>query len=119
MNIRICKNCEESFNLLSNEKIRVGGYANVCPDCTEEEGGDLSPPRYLGMQSGDGKMSNVTILKFKNDQARAAYAKAWKNNSGFNKGKSCQLGNHLTSMSGMEVEVVAENRANANHKGKA
>lgn len=117
--IKICKHCNEEFNLHSREKKMAGGYINECPDCVEERGGDQSPPKYLGVQVGNGKMTDITILQFENEQQRSAYKKAHKNNSGFNKGKSCQLGNHLTSMSGMKFKKVAENRANDNHKGKS
>lgn len=114
-----CKHCGDKFDLHSPEKRRAEGYINECPDCVEERGGDDSAPRYLGVTAGNGKMSDITVLKFDNEQQREAYSKAWKNNSGYNKGKSCQLGTHLTAMSGMEFKVVSENRANDNHKGKS
>lgn len=117
--MRNCKYCEIEFDLHSTEKIKAGGYANECPDCVEERGGDNSPPLYLGVSAGDGKMSDVTILKFEDNKSRASYQKAWLNNSGHNKGKSCQLGTHLTAMSNMKFSIVSENRANSNHKGKA
>lgn len=113
-----CKHCGETFNTNSLEKKRAGGFINECPECVEERGGDDSPPRYLGVQSGDGKMANITLLSFTDDESRANYSKAWRNNAGFNKGKSCQLGKHLTSMSGMRFKLIGENRANSNHKGK-
>lgn len=112
-----CKHCELEFNPHSKEKKEVGGFINECPDCVEELGGDRTP-KYLGVAAGNGKMSDVTILKFDNYEDRKAYSNAWKNNSGLNKGKSCQLGKHLTSMSGMSFKIVSENRANDNHKGK-
>jgi len=95
----------------------VGGYANECPDCVEERGGDDSPPKYLGVMAGDGKMAGVTILKFETDTDREAYAKAHRNNSGQNKGKECQLGSHLTPMSGIKFTTVQKTEA-TNHKGK-
>jgi hypothetical protein len=112
---KICIYCDDEFDVFSPEKVRIGGKINECPFCVEDRG----PPKYLGVAAGNGKMSDITILKFKTVSDREAYSKAWKNNSGFNKGKSCQLGNHLTSMSGMKFEVVAENKANDNHKGKS
>ena len=118
MKIINCKWCNESFDLHSKEKRAVEGYANECPDCVEENGGDQSPPKYLGVAAGNGKMSDITILQFESKAQREAYAKAHRNNSGYNKGKSCQLGTHLTSMSGMKFKKVAENFANDNHKGK-
>lgn len=118
MRTKVCKHCEEEFDLDSPEKKRAGGYINECPWCIEENGGDQSPPRYLGVAAGNGKMSDITILQFENESARSAYQKAWRNNAGYNKGKSCQLGTHLTAMGGMDFSVKAENRANENHKGK-
>ncbi|TXH60586.1 MAG: hypothetical protein E6Q89_00635 [Bacteroidia bacterium] len=116
---KICKHCGDEFNINSLEKKRIGGLINECPDCVEENGGDLSPPKYLGVQSGDGKMASISLLSFKDEKSRSSYARAWKNNSGQNKGKSCQLGRHLTSMSGMKFKLVGENRGNENHKGKS
>jgi hypothetical protein len=115
---KTCKHCDEEFDLHSEYKQRIGGLINECPWCVEEYGGDQSDPMYLGVSAGNGKMSDVTILKFETNEQRNTFAKAWQNNSGFNKGKSCQLGSHLTCMSGMSFELVSENRANGNHKGK-
>lgn len=117
--IKICKHCGVDFNINTPEKRRVGGLINECPDCVEERGGDTSPPIYLGVAAGNGKMSDITILEFPSEDARKLYQRAWKNNSGQNKGKSCQLGGHLTPMSGMGFHIVGENRSNDNHKGKA
>jgi hypothetical protein len=95
----------------------VGGYANECPDCVEERGGDNSPPAYLGVGAGDGKALGITILKFETDADREAYAKAHRNNSGQNVGKSCQLGTHLTPMTGLKFVTVQKTEA-MNAKGK-
>jgi len=113
-----CKHCGEDFDLDSKEKRDAGGFINECPWCIEELGGDQSAPRYLAVASGNGKMADFSILKFENQEQRAAFKSAWRNNSGQNKGKSCQLGGHLTAMSGMKFQLLAENRANDNHKGK-
>lgn len=113
-----CKHCGVEFNLYAPEKKSAGGYINECASCVYERGGDNSPPKYLGVTAGNGKLSDVTILKFKTHAEREAYKSAWRNNSGQNKGKECQLGAHLTTMTGMSFEVVAENRGNDNHKGK-
>jgi hypothetical protein len=115
--MRECKHCGDEFNPNSRRKELVGGYANECPDCVEERGGDDSPPKYLGVMAGDGKMAGVTILKFETDEDREAYAKAHRNNSGQNKGKECQLGSHLTPMSGIKFATVQKTEA-TNHKGK-
>ena len=112
-----CKHCGGEFNVKSQRKRISGGYSNECPDCVEERGGDGSPPKYLGVMAGDGKMAGVTILKFETDSDREAYAKAHRNNSGYNKGKECQLGTHLTPMSGIKFTTVQKTEA-TNHKGK-
>lgn len=114
---RICVHCETDFDLLSPMKIKVGGYSNECPDCVEERGGDMSAPKYLGVMAGDGKMSGVTILKFETEKDREAYAKMWRNNSGQNKGKACQLGAHLTCASGLRFKTLQKTES-TNHKGK-
>lgn len=115
---RNCKHCGDSFNINSSEKIRAGGYINECPDCVDERGGDNSPPKYLGVTAGDGKMADVTILAFDDEKSRDAYKKMWKANSGQNKGKSCQIGTGMVHTGGLKFHKVAENRANGNHKGK-
>lgn len=115
--MRICIHCESSFDLHSTRKIQMGGKINECPDCVEEMGGDKSPPKYLGVAAGDGKMSGLTILKFKSEGDRKSYSDMWRNNSGQNKGKSCQLGKHLTSSGGISFETV-QKQESTNHKGK-
>ena len=117
--IKECKHCGIEFNLHSRQKKMAGGYINECPDCVQERGGDTSPPRYLGVTAGNGKMCDVTILKFEDNKSRSAFQKAWRNNSGQNLGKECQLGGHISSTSGLKFSIVSENRANANHKGKS
>lgn len=114
-----CRHCGERFNIHSTEKQALGGRIDECPACLREMGGDPSPPKYLAVAAGNGKMSDITVLKFEDEASREAFRQGWLNNSGFNKGKSCQLGSHLTPMTGMKFDTVAENRANDNHKGKA
>ncbi len=117
--MKTCKHCHEEFNLDSPEKQQAGGFINECPDCLDEMGGDQSAPKYLGLASGDGKMSNLTIMKFQDEESKQNYNRAYRNNAGYNKGKSCQLGRHLTAMgNGYKFEIVGENLANINHKGK-
>lgn len=115
--LKECKWCEAEFDTDSRRKQLAGGYVNECPDCVEERGGDDSPPRYLATTAGDGKMAGVTILKFETEADREAYKKAFANNSGANIGKSCQLGSHLTPMSGIKFSTVQKTEA-VNHKGK-
>jgi hypothetical protein len=111
-----CVICGDNFNPRSPQKLKLGGKINECPTCVDEHG--LSgPPKYLGVSAGDGKMTGVTILKFNSEADREAYSKMWRNNSGQNKGKSCQLGNHLTASGGIRFETVLATEA-VNHKGK-
>ena len=76
-------------------------------------------PRYLGVSGGEGKVGCLSILAFDSNSDRDAYRKSFRNNSGHNKGASCQLGRHSSSMSGMKFRTVSVNRGNANHKGKS
>jgi hypothetical protein len=115
--MRECIHCGDEFNERSRRKELVGGRINECPDCVEANGGDQSPPKYLGVMAGDGKMAGVTILQFDSEADRQAYAAAHRNNSGQNKGKECQLGTHLTPMSGIKFKTVQKTEA-TNHKGK-
>ena len=115
--MRECIHCGDEFNERSRRKELVGGRINECPDCVEANGGDQSPPKYLGVMAGDGKMAGVTILQFETTADREAYAKAHANNSGQSRGKECQLGGHLTPMSGMKFKTVQKTEA-MNHKGK-
>ncbi len=108
-----CAECGFDFDLLSAEKRKIGGKLIHCPDCSEE-----NTVRYAGVQSADGKTAQATILKFKSEQDRSSYISFWQNNSGLHKGKSCQLGSHLSTTPSLQFEtVVAFNPSN--HKGKA
>jgi len=108
-----CKECGEEFDLFSDEKKAAGGKVFHCPSCSEEVA-----IKYAGVSSADGKQSQATILKFSSRQDREKYLDFWRNNSGFNKGKSCQLGNHLSTTPGIAFETVAA-FSPTNHKGKA
>lgn len=85
---------------------------NECPNCSEE-----TAVKYLGLQSADGKQSQATILKFSSDKDREIYLAFWQNNSGLHKGKSCQLGGHLSTTPAVKFEIVKDFIA-TNHKGK-
>ena len=113
MSMRTCEICEEEFDLNSPEKKRARGKINHCPDCSEE-----TATRYLAVKSANGKMSDLTILAFEDEQQRDNYQRAWRASTGFNKGKSCHLSKCMPSMSGLKFRKVGENQANANHKGK-
>jgi hypothetical protein len=86
---------------------------NHCPDCAEE-----TAVPYLAVNGADGKMAGLTILAFDSAEDREKYKKAWHNNTGMNKGKSCHLSTSNTAMSGMKFRRVGENFGNSNHKGK-
>lgn len=107
-----CVNCEEEFDLRSEAKRKAGGKINECPDCSQED-----TVKYAGVQAADGKQSQATILKFDSDLDRKRYLDFWKNNSGMNKGKSCQLGNHLSTTPDIKFKSVT-NFVPTNHKGK-
>ncbi len=110
--IRECVHCEGTFDTDSPAKRRAGGRINECPECTGED-----VPRYLGVASGDGKMASIAILSFGNAKEREAYKSFWANNSGLHKGKSCQLGSHLSTDPGIKFRTVTQSGA-MNHKGK-
>jgi hypothetical protein len=112
MKIITCTECEIEFDIHSPEKRRVGGRVNQCPDCSEE-----TAVKYIGLQSADGKQSQATILKFSSDKDRQAYLEFWQNNSGLHKGKSCQLGGHLSTTPAVNFETVT-GFSPTNHKGK-
>ena len=112
-----CVHCEGIFDLNSTKKKSVGGKINECPDCVEELGTEVTV-QYLGVCMGEGKQGGVQILAFGDDASRATYLKQWRNNSGQNKGKSCQLGTHLSSTGGINFRKVGETVANSNHNGR-
>lgn len=110
--IKTCIKCEEKFNLNSPEKIKAGGKSNECPECSEE-----TVVKYAGVQAADGKQAQATILKFDCQQDKDKYISFWQNNSGLHKGKSCQLGSHLSTTPNVKfTTIIAHNPTN--HKGK-
>lgn len=110
--MKVCIHCECEFDLNSPEKRRAGGRINECADCSEE-----NVIKYAGVQAADGKQTQATILKFESESDRSRYLAFWKNNSGFNKGKSCQLGNHLSTTPDIKFETITDFNP-TNHKGK-
>ncbi len=108
-----CIECECSFDPRSPVKQRAGGRINQCPDCSTE-----STVRYLGLQAGDGKQAGITVLSFNTTSDRERYADFWRNNSGMHRGKSCQLGTHLSTTPGVSYKTVTQSTA-TNHKGRA
>ena len=114
-----CRHCGEDFDLNDPAKVRAGGFINECVHCIEERGGDDSPPKYLAIASGNGKMSDISILKFADEGSREQFKKNWDHNSGRRRGKSCQLNRALSPTGGIRFETVAINAANDNHKGRS
>jgi len=113
MLIKVCINCEEEFDLQSPAKVRAGGKSNECPECAVE-----TTVKYAGVQAADGKQAQATILKFSSEQDKNNYISFWKNNSGYNKGKSCQLGAHLSTTPNVKFDTITAFNP-TNHKGKA
>jgi hypothetical protein len=118
MLIKVCRHCKVEFDSDDPRKKKMRAYIDECIDCVEERG-PSGPPKYLAVAAGNGKMSDITILKFEDDSSREAYHEMWQTNTGYYKGKSCQLGRGLVSTSGFNFDVVGEFRGNENHKGKA
>lgn len=111
--MRECVHCNAEFDSNSIAKKKAGGKINECPDCADEQ-----TVKYAGVQAADGKQSQATILKFNSEADKKNYISFWRNNSGFNKGKSCQLGNHLSTTPDIKFETV-QGFNPTNHKGKA
>lgn len=111
--IFICTKCEDEFDPHSPAKRKAGGLINNCPDCSEE-----TEVKVAGVQAADGKQAQATILRFKSEKDKEDYIRFWKNNSGYNKGKSCQLGSHLSTTPAISFETVVK-FSPTNHKGKA
>lgn len=107
-----CVKCTEEFDLYSSAKQKAGGKINECPDCAEE-----SAVRYVGLMAADGKQAQATILSFGSEKDKEKYLSFWQNNSGFHKGKSCQLGNHLSTTPAVAFKTIVKHNA-TNHKGK-
>lgn len=112
-NLKECSECGIEFDPNHPEKRKVGGRINTCVECSEE-----TEVKHLGLQSADGKMAGVTILAFDSKEDREKYRRMWWNNSGMNKGKSCQLGHHLTPDPGVRFKKLHETGLGNNHKGK-
>lgn len=110
--MRTCKSCEAEFDPNSPAKRAAGGLITHCPECSEET---VVP--YLGLQSGDGKASGVTILKFDSQADREEYRQVWWVNSGMMVGKSCQLG-YQKRTPNVRFRKVYEAGLGMNHKGK-
>ena len=111
--LRDCVSCGSKYDTMSPAKIRAGGLITTCPDCSDEPA-----VKYLGLANGDGKQASVTVLSFESTADRDRYASFWRNNSGVHRGKSCQLGSHLSTDPGVKFRTVTQSTA-TNHKGRA
>lgn len=111
--MRICTECDIEFDERSAEKRRVGGRINHCIECSQE-----TTVRYAGVQAADGKQAQATILKFNNETDKAKYISFWQNNSGYHRGKNCQLGSHLSTTPNIQFQTITA-FSPTNHKGKA
>lgn len=110
--IKVCVECEEEFDLNSQAKKLAGGKITNCAECSEE-----TAVKYAGVQAADGKQSQAAILKFESESDKKRYIAFWQNNSGLHRGKSAQLGAHLSTDPGIKFETVVAHEA-TNHKGK-
>lgn len=111
--LRECVSCGSQFDPLSPAKQRAGGRINTCASCSDEP-----VVKYLGLANGDGKQASITVLAFESANDRSRYSEFWRNNSGIHRGKSCQLGSHLSTDPGVRFRTVTQSTA-TNHKGRA
>lgn len=111
--IRNCVVCDAEYDDRAPEKRRAGGLITTCPECSEE-----TEVRVLGISCSAGKMAGVEILKFDSPEDRKKYSEFYKANSGYHKGKSCQLSRGLKSTPKIKFKKIYESHPNLNHKGK-
>ena len=111
MKIKVCRHCEDEFNLNSQRKRSVGGLIDECPDCVEELGTETQEV-IRAFTTGDGKMASIQILKFENKEQASLYRKGWDQWSGWNTQRS-------GSIHDVRFTKVGENSGNSNHKGKS
>jgi len=71
---KICIHCDDTFDLNSQIKRRVGGKINECPDCVLELDTEIKET-VRAVSSGDGKMACIQILKFQNEDDADLYRK--------------------------------------------
>lgn len=111
--MRNCIECGEEYDPNSIDRKQKGGKYTVCGDCAIE-----TAVKYAGVQAADGKQAQATILKFSSETDKNKYISFWKNNSGYNKGKSCQLGKHLSTTPAIQFQTIVHHKP-TNHKGKS
>lgn len=113
-----CIHCGSEFDQNSAKKRKVGGRIAECPDCVESLNTETAPAT-IGVMSGEGKQGMVSILRFDNQAKADSYVRAWKHSTGYNKGKSCQMGSTtVLSMDRLGATKIGEHGGNPNHKGK-
>lgn len=66
----ICAECQDEFNPNDPSRIKLGGKRIHCSDCCQE-----TVTKYLGLQAGDGKQTQVQILAFDSSNDREKYKK--------------------------------------------
>ncbi len=110
MKIKECKHCGVEFDSTSQNKKRVGGYINECPDCVEELGTETTV-RYRGVISGDGKMAALSIVQFESNEDAEAYVRSFNSSGAFGKKK-------MNRCNEIKFKHVGANIGNSNHKGK-
>ena len=115
-NMRNCVHCGDSFTLDCPQKKRVGGKINECPDCVEELGTETTV-KYLGLTSGDGKMSNLSIVAFDSIEDREAYGKAWASATDPYTSKAQSLSEVSGSLGSVKIKHISHQAGNPNHKG--
>ena len=110
--MRICAECEDSFDDSSPAKKRAGGLKIHCPDCSVE-----TVAKHAGVMAGDGKQASVQILAFEDPKDRERFVNYWARVTGLNRGKSCNLGD-LPKPTTLKFKKVAEHGVGMNHKGR-
>lgn len=110
MKIKTCKHCEIEFDAWSQRKQAVGGYINVCADCTEERQQEKRSV-IRAFTTGEGKMACIQFLEFESEADANAYARIWESNRGWNNRRSGGLNS-------IRFRKVGENSGNQNHKGR-
>ena len=108
-----CSECGEDFDPTSIARRKLGGKINQCIDCVDE-----TAIKYAAVASGDGKGSQISILSFDSEEDKKKYIEFWKNVSGANKPKSCQLSRHASTDPKVKFKTITGVIA-SNHKGKA
>jgi len=77
MNMKICKHCNDTFDLDGHFKRLAGGKINECPSCVEELETETAV-KYLGFASGDeGEATDLSIVSYGSKADRHASSSAW------------------------------------------